>query len=614
MSFTYPLGLLGLIAIPIILLIYVLQSKYTEQTVPSTYLWQLSEKFLKKRNPLSGITGIISLILQILTVIAVSLAIARPVFTLPKAAYDYCFVLDASGSMNLTEDKDTRFATAQKEIAEVIKDSKSGSSYTLITVANETVTVFEGVKSKDTALELLSSTRAEHTALSHEKLLGTAQKAFDKNSAARIYVITDKSYETVQNTELISVGDPQTPNHAVFDATYSHAGGRLLVEAETISYPQDATLELRLLIDGSEAARTTVNAIAGTRTPVSFEATCTAFDSFTVELVTADGYALDNAVTTYNLKSDKTYSTLIVSDTGFFLKAVIDALVDSRIDVITPAQYETVTEQYGLYVFDSYEPSTLPDGAVWLINADESIPDTGFGIRGKIGLDTADVIEKSKSTATGVRKLLAGVEGNDIYVTNSVKYSGMYLNFHTLFSYDSNPLIFAGENGRGYRQVVFGFDLHESDFALSSDFVMLMRNLLEYSFPNVIEQTNYTVGDEALINVVANADNFKIVSPSGKDVYVDTEAGEAVLMLDEIGTYTIELTLAGTPTSYRIFVGADPEESKPAEQHTELLLAGEATDGAIDGTFDPILVTLILLAILFFADWGVYCYEKYQLR
>ena len=64
MSFTYPLGLLVLIGIPIVILIYILRSKYNEQTVTSTFIWKLSERFLKKRNPLSGLTGLISLLLQ----------------------------------------------------------------------------------------------------------------------------------------------------------------------------------------------------------------------------------------------------------------------------------------------------------------------------------------------------------------------------------------------------------------------------------------------------------------------------------------------------------------------------------------------------------------------
>ena len=68
MSFLYPLGLLGLIGIPIVIIIYILRSKFTELTVTSTYIWTLSERFFKKKNPLSGFTGIISLILQILMV------------------------------------------------------------------------------------------------------------------------------------------------------------------------------------------------------------------------------------------------------------------------------------------------------------------------------------------------------------------------------------------------------------------------------------------------------------------------------------------------------------------------------------------------------------------
>ena len=91
MSFLYPLGLLGLIGVPLLILIYILRSKYNEQTVPSTYLWILSEKFFKRRNPLSGLTGIISLILQILTRWCKSILIGFHIFfnsTLSTVFYD----------------------------------------------------------------------------------------------------------------------------------------------------------------------------------------------------------------------------------------------------------------------------------------------------------------------------------------------------------------------------------------------------------------------------------------------------------------------------------------------------------------------------------------------
>jgi len=103
MSFNYPLGLLGLLGIPVLIIIYIIKSKYTEQTVASTYLWTLSERFLKKRKPISKMTGILTLILQILAVIAASLLIAHPVFIVKASANEILFVLDGSASMNRVE-------------------------------------------------------------------------------------------------------------------------------------------------------------------------------------------------------------------------------------------------------------------------------------------------------------------------------------------------------------------------------------------------------------------------------------------------------------------------------------------------------------------------------
>ena len=157
MSFMHPLGLLGLIGIPIIILIYILRNKYNEQTVTSTYIWKLSDKFLKRKNPLSGLTGIIALILQILTVAAISLAIARPIFVLPGAANDYRFVLDASSSMNMENGRQTRFELAKDEIIDVIQSSKDGSSYTLICVSGDTVTALIYRGGQQATVELVLS-------------------------------------------------------------------------------------------------------------------------------------------------------------------------------------------------------------------------------------------------------------------------------------------------------------------------------------------------------------------------------------------------------------------------------------------------------------------------
>ena len=614
MTFTYPLGLLGLIAIPIIVVIYILRSKYTEQTVPSTYIWHLSEKFLKRRNPFSAITGLISLILQILIVTVISLAIARPVFTLPGAAKEYCFVLDASASMNMSEGRDTRFEKAKDEITDVIKDSSDGSSYKLISASGEITVLFDNVKDKDRAIELVREAKPTYTVLTHESLINAAQSEFDENTSALIYLVTDKSYSEHKNLGVISVGTADRENYGVFDLGYSHTGSTLSATFNAISYVSDAQLDVKLSVDGREVGKQKISVKAGELTPAEIKASVEGFSGLTVEIENSDGYSVDNSVSVYNPTSDKSYSVLIVSETGFFFEAVIDALTDAEIKVIDPEDYAKETGEYGLYIFDSYSPEELPSGSVWLVNCDKNIKNSGFDVRAKVTVQTADVIEKSTSSATLARKLLEGVSGKDIYISKYIKYSGMYLKFTPLFTYDANPLIFAGTNGLGNRQVVFGFDLHESDFALKSDFVMLLGNLMEYSFPSVVDRVSYTVGEEAVINILPTASEYRAEAPSGQSVFVDTSFATSTILLDEVGVYTVTANIAGSEVSYKIFSGASFEESKPVSKEQDFSLSGERTHNSIDGRFDAITVLFISLCILFIADWGVYCYEKYQLR
>ena len=45
-------GLLLLLAIPVLILIYIIKRENRERAVSGTYLWHLSERFLKKRLPI----------------------------------------------------------------------------------------------------------------------------------------------------------------------------------------------------------------------------------------------------------------------------------------------------------------------------------------------------------------------------------------------------------------------------------------------------------------------------------------------------------------------------------------------------------------------------------
>ena len=205
MTFLYPLGLLGLIGIPILIIIYIIKQKYTEQTIASTYIWTLSEKFLKRRNPFSRITGLISLILQILAIALVSFAIARPMFVVPGAAYEYCFVLDGSASMQMQENGTSRFDRAKDLIAQQIESATDGSRFSLVYAGSDAVLVFDALTDKDEALEMLADVDAGYDGDHVEDALQIAQQIFYERPSVLTMLYTDTAHVVNENMQLVDV-------------------------------------------------------------------------------------------------------------------------------------------------------------------------------------------------------------------------------------------------------------------------------------------------------------------------------------------------------------------------------------------------------------------------
>lgn len=615
MSFVNPLGLLGLIGVPIIVIIYILRNKFNEQTVTSTYIWDLSEKFFKRRNPLSAIAGIISLILQLLLVVTISLAIAKPRFVVPDSAGEYCFVIDGSASMSMGGIQGTRFDRAKSEIGRVIDSASLGSTFTLAFAQDDTTVVYERLTDKVLARQMLDALKCASSSDSFSNAVAVAQGYFNDNPSFSVYLFTDKSVLEHNNIEVVNVSLQNEQNYAVSNVSSTHTGGELNVSAEVTSYSSDARLDVLLYVDGSNNYRDkkTVDLKAGESTEVSLSYRTGEYESYRIVIANGDALASDNEFIGYNHKYEDSYNVLIVSDTPFFLQAALDVLTDARVDTVSTKSYNGA-DGYGLCIFHSYTPEVLPDTAVWLINSSRNVDDSGFGARGVIELDNPVEILKSDSTASTAEKLLSGVDGRNIAIGEYVKYSGMYTKFTTLFSCDSNPVIFAGVNALGNREVVIGFDLHKTDIALSTDFVVLLGNLLDYACPNVVERSYYAAGEDAEINITSRTKNVKVVTPSGEELYVDTSHDVAAFKLSEVGTYTVNLTYAGEDKVYKIFAGVPADESNPSQSEEDFSLVGERQFEREDGEFDPIVIIFILLALIFTADWMVYCYEKYQLR
>jgi len=619
-SFLYPLGLLGLIGIPVLIIIYIIKSKYTEQTVSSTYLWTLSERFLKRRNPLNRLTGIISLILQILAVTAISLAIAHPIITMPDSANDYFFILDGSGSMRMeyTVDEEgksvDRFTAGKEQIASTIEEAVDGSIFSLVYVGDHTEMIFKDLEDKEQALFLLSELEPVYCAATMNDAVGEAQAHFNEKPSSLIYLVTDKYYETTNNMTHVDMGS-NVENYAISGVTYTYVDKLLTVNGFITSYASDETLTAELYVNGGTepVAIGTFVVTMGTETPFQLAARVDHFTELAVTIPEEDGFALDNTLEIFDIESENTYNTLIVSETPFFIESMLDSLLNAKMDVIKPDEY-TGQRGYGLYVFDGYTPESMPaDGAVWLINQKGSLADAGFSVQSELTFSKAEPLELSKSTATALKPFIVDMTGDAVYVSAYVKY-GLYRNFTTIMSHNGNPVIFAGTNALGNREVVFAFDFHNSNLPLLFDYTVLMRNLVIYSFPEIIETTLFNCGDEVTVNVPANCESVRVDAPSGDSVYLSADSATVGFVPKEVGVYTVTMNVSNTQRQFKVYASMTPEERLPEVAELELSLQGEATPGGHDGKYDALMAVFLALAVIFVADWMVYCYEKYQLR
>lgn len=615
MRFLNPLGFLALLGIPVLILIYIIKNRYTEQTVASTYLWTLSEKFLRRRVPINRLTGILSLILQILAVILVAVIVSQPIISVNGAAEAYCFIFDGSGSMSMTEGGSTRFDEGRERIKEIINGSVKGSTYTLIYAGGTTETIFEDYTVKERAIEAIDGLERAYKDTGLSDALTEAQKYFNQNPAAKTYLITDKVYAQSQNVEIINVNG-EAENFAVSSAEYAFTTGGMDITGKAVSYTNAAEVTLELRVNGEEEPLKTqkLSLAAGEEQDFTIETDLSDFASFELRIAEQDDLALDNSLTIYNVRHENASRTLLVSDGAIFLRSALTAAGNTQVDRISTEEYSGQTG-YGLYIFENFVPDSTPtDGSVWYVNPGESPEGANFSYQTEV--EARLPAAYSTSTKTAVRKVLSGVQEREFLLKKYVKLGTGGGDFTVYATCDGSPLIFSGANAYGNREVVFAFGLQDSAaFTLSLDCVTLISNLLSYSFPEVVEQTSFMCGDMLQINILPGCKGVKVVSPSGKESYPDINTVISECELTEVGAYKIYLTMGdGTERELNVFSALPYAERQPVSEEESFVLSGQPAAGGLPGIYDDLLIIFIILAVVVAVDFGVYCYEQYQLR
>ena len=373
MEFLNPTALLGLFALPLLLVPYLTKKRPRRLTFSSLIL------FTQSGTPTSrGLWGRVHLppvfFLQLLLLAFLVLALSEPVFSVRPTRI--AIVLDNSASMQALEEGKTRLLLAQQKAQTLTQELGGSGRVDFYTTTPRLQRVNAEPLTPAQANQVIASVKAYD--------LGDAPIDYDQSLGAlaheqnyqRIYLLTDHpagSQGTI--ARVISVGTAQ-PNLAItaFDVRRSSiAASRLEASATVTNFSsRDEKVKIALKTNGATLTSRDVTVLAGKPATVMFEGFA-AHPTYEVEIDPSDALPLDNRrfAVAPGSRNLRILAVTPRPEAAESLKSIPGVTVD----VIAPADYgKAARSDYSLEIFHFAAPATLPDNPSLFILPPEANP------------------------------------------------------------------------------------------------------------------------------------------------------------------------------------------------------------------------------------------------
>lgn len=640
MSILLPLGLLGLLGIAILILIYILKPNYQQKLVSSTYIWELSLKYRKKKIPISRLRNIIILICQLLIITACAMILAQPVIRGDEMeSNERIAVIDASASMLTTDGADTRFIRAVKQVRELAEETFGQAGLISIILVDEQATFITRRADQTMRAEVLSQldelARCENNVPVHctygvvdlDAGIELAEQVLQENPTASVRLFTGKEFIDAGRVEVVDIGVDTEWNAAIINATAQMDENYYNFFVDVASYGIGANLRVNCEVYGvngqdrtevlSLPARCDVGEVVTVEfTSDNVDMMIYMFDHIRVSIeavdaagsLLVDSFAYDDTFYIYGGTPQKIKIQYASPMPNPFISGIIIGLRDSLatkwdIDLTEVRGEDGVPEIAGFdfYIFEHKMPEILPtDGVVFLINPDVSPEGAG------ITLNKDDTSGDFSLRAGDEHVVTAGINAEEITVSQYKKVN-LADGFQTLMYVGSDPALMI-KNEPGVKIALMPFSLNRSNFSMLPSFVTLMYNMMNYFFPATITESEemgsaakYVFEVNETVNLNAKGPFLTLTDSAGTETEFDISPVK--VEVNRPGTYTVfQIPLSGIETMERFYVRISPIESDINREIEELYSPYVEIPEQFND-FDLLLYFAIALVALEFIEW-----------
>lgn len=546
MSFLAPLSLIGAAVIgPIIVAMYLLKLRREERTVSSTFLWQRMVRDVEANAPWQKLRRNILLLLQLLVLLLLVFALARPFFqTQGIAGRNLIFIIDRSASMGATDEATSRLEAAKAQAIRLVDQLPDGGRATVIAAGGQmevpaaATTDVRELRNAINSIQLLNSGTSD---LAQALTLASALAAREEQS--EIAIISDGNVTVPEDIRVpatvryFPIGRDGTNVAISALSLQPNAAGQILF-AQATNY--DDTLvnrRLDIYLDGALFNAYNISLDPGREQSIVVEVP-PQVQIAEAQLSGTDALPTDDHAWAVSTLGDQT-TVRIIGPGNRFLETGLDLLPGIQTTLV-PTSTTTFTEtaaQVPVTILDGVVPSTLPPGNLLFIGPPASTE--FFSVTGELEFPSVQPV-------SGDEPLIRNVSLSDVSVLKASRIApGNWA--RVVVDSDGAPLLVAGELG-GRRIAVLAFDLHQSDLALQVAFPLLLSNLIGYLSPGSgVEAAQLTPGDPVALQVDPSITELILIRPDGTRIssrsgdQLRIQNGQVVYAdTDMLGVYTLE--------------------------------------------------------------------------
>ena len=601
MKFLNPAGLWLLLGVPVLIFIYLIRPHHEERAVSSTFMWKLSQKFMKRQLPMQRLQRFLLFFIQLLLLICAALMIARPALITGKST-EYIAIIDASASMQTKDENGvSRFSRATEQAKALTEHIAHGHRVSVILAGDNAQYLIQSSDAPGKIRLALDGAVCGSGGCNTEKALNLAQQLCNRGKSQVIFY-TDSVSERASNVELVDLNEGAWNVSVDSVSTYAEEEGGNYASAILTSHHRDATVTVGLRVDGVLRTAKTASLLMDDPTEIHLPVEDSDFGGiFEVFIQESDALEIDNS---YSYCSDysRTYNVFLLSENPFYLQNVLLSLDTCSVTVADNLKTGLPTG-YDLYIFDGIYPEVYPtDGSVVQFGV-ENLPE---------GLDA----EKPVAIPTRLTKL---PESHELYESLSLQNTTVsrYIPLNGSAQWDkvlmcaTSAVCMSRVNDLGLRTTVFSFDLHESNLPMQTDYVVLMKNIVEQSVFDLIPDSKFPVGTTVALAVLPNAQQMYLQLPDGNVKQLTPNNGQCSVSLDTTGVHTAVVTTAAGG-EYADFYVHIPEGEVLCQPHQPLSVTlTESTADAPDAITELWIWLAAAMLLLLIIEWGVYLREQY---